>query len=76
MALLTSGAVLNLVGFDVDATSQTVETLTKLRLADIIIPIFFGGIAIWIMMKYDVTEERANEIRAALVARRGKVHHE
>ena len=41
MALLTSGAVLNLVGFDVDATSQTVETLTKLRLADIIIPIIF-----------------------------------
>ncbi len=28
------------------------------------------------MMKYDVTEKRANEIREALVARRGKVRHQ
>ena len=76
LAFLTSGAVLNLVGFDVDAASQTVETMTKLRLADIIIPIFFGGIAIWIMLKYDVTEKRALEIREALIARRGKVRHQ
>ncbi len=76
MAFLTSGAILNLVGFDVDATSQTVETLTKLRLADIIIPIIFGIFAILIMLKYDVTEQRALEIREALIARRGKVRHQ
>jgi len=76
MALLTSGAVLNLVGFEVDATVQAADTLTKLRLADIFIPIIFGGFAIAIMMKYDVTEKRALEIREALIARRGKVRHQ
>jgi len=76
LALLTSGAVLNLVGFDVDATEQAVDTITKLRLADIIIPVVFGAIAILLMLKYDVTEKRANEIREALVARRGKVRHQ
>ena len=76
LALLTSGAVLNLIGFDVDATEQAVETVTKLRIADIVIPVVMGGFAIWIMWNYDVTEKRANEIRAALVARRGKVRHQ
>ena len=47
-----------------------------MRLADIIIPIIFGALAIVIMMKYDVTEARANEIREALIARRGKVRHQ
>ncbi len=76
LALLTSGAVLNLVGFDVDATEQTVDTITNLRIADIVIPIIMGGFAIWIMLKYDVTEKKANEIREALIARRGKVKHQ
>jgi len=76
LALLTSGAVLNLVGFDVDATEQTVDTLTKLRIADIVIPVIMGAFAIWIMLKYDVTEKKANEIREALIARRGKVKHQ
>lgn len=76
MALLTSGAVLNLVGFDKDATVQTVETITNLRLADIIIPVITGLFAILIMWKYDVTEEKAHEIREALIARRGKVKHQ
>lgn len=76
LALLTSGAVLNLVGFDVDATEQTVDTVTNLRIADIVIPIIMGGFAIWIMLKYDVTEKKANEIREALIARRGKVKHQ
>ncbi len=75
-ALLTSGAVLNLVGFDKDATVQTVETLTNLRLADIIIPIVTGITAIIIIWNYQVTEEKAHEIREALIARRGKVSHE
>jgi len=75
LALLTSGAVLNLVGFDVDATSQTVETITKLRIADILIPIGTAVLAILIIWKYDITEQRAYEIREALIARRGKVKH-
>ncbi|MGQ1787664.1 MULTISPECIES: MFS transporter [unclassified Saccharicrinis] len=76
LALLTSGIVLQYVGFNQDVEVQTIETMTNLRLADIIIPIFTGIIAIVVMRKYDVTEEKANEIREALIARRGKVHHQ
>jgi GPH family glycoside/pentoside/hexuronide:cation symporter len=76
VALLTSGAVLNLVGFDANAQSQTVETLTRLRIADILIPIATASVAIIIMWKYDLTEEKAHEIKDALIARRGKVHHQ
>lgn len=76
IALLTSGAVLNLVGFDVDATEQTVDTVTNLRIADIVIPVIMGVFAILIMWKYDVTEKKAYEIREALIARRGKVKHQ
>ncbi len=74
-ALVTSGAVLNIVGFDQKATVQTIESLTNLRIADILIPIIAGLIAILTMWKYDVTEERAHEIRQALTARRGEVAH-
>jgi len=72
IALLTSGAVLNWVGFDQNATVQSAETITNLRLADIIIPIITGVLAILIMWKYDVTEEKSHEIREALIERRGK----
>lgn len=76
VALLTSGAVLNLVGFDQNATAQTAEVLTRLRLADIIIPVTTGLIAILVIWKYDVTEARANEIRELLIAKRGNIHAE
>ena len=76
LALLTSGAVLNLVGFDVDATVQSVDTITSLRIADIVIPVIMGIFAVLVMWKYDVTEKKAHEIREALIARRGKVRHQ
>lgn len=76
VALLTSGAVLNLVGFDKNATAQTVETITNLRIADIVIPVVTGLLAIIVMWKYDITAKKANEIRDALIARRGKVKHQ
>jgi len=72
IALLSSGAVLNWVGFDQNATVQSAETITNLRLADIIIPIITGILAILIMWKYDVTEEKSHEIRETLIERRGK----
>jgi len=75
-ALLTSGAILNLVGFDQNATVQTIETLNNLRIADIAIPILTALMAIIIMWKYDITEDKAHEIREQLIARRGKVGHE
>jgi len=76
LALLTSGAVLNLVGFDPNIEAQSIDTITNLRLADIIIPVIMGLFAILIIWKYDVTEKRAKEIRDALIARRGKVRHQ
>jgi len=76
LALLTSGIVLQAVGFDQSIDQQTTETLTNLRIADIIIPILTAAMAILIVWKYDITETKAHEIREALIARRGKAKHE
>jgi len=76
MALLTSGAVLDLVGFDANATVQAADTITNLRIADILIPIVAGLLAILIIWKYDITELKAYEIREALIKRRGEAKHE
>jgi glycoside/pentoside/hexuronide:cation symporter, GPH family len=73
LALLGSGVVLNLVGFDQNIKIQTVETITKLRIADILIPSLTGLLAIIVMWKYDITEKKANEIRKMLVERRGEL---
>ncbi len=43
-----------------------------MRLAYSLVPISGALLAIWVMWKYDVTEERAHEIRAELERRRGK----
>ena len=75
LAFLVSGVVLKMVGYDQNADTQSAESLINLRLADIIIPIFFALIAIWLMLKYTISEERAREIREALIERRGKVKH-
>lgn len=74
VALLTSGAVLKWVGFDENAATQTAETMTNLRIADIIIPIVAGLLAIIVMWNYDITEERAHEIRETLEKTRGKLN--
>jgi len=76
LALLTSGVVLSLVGFDQSVDKQTIDTLTNLRIADIIIPVITALLAIVIVWKYDITEQKANEIRQALISRRGKVKHQ
>ena len=76
IAMLTSGIVLQMVGFDESIEVQAAETLINLRVADIVIPIATALIAIILIWKYDITEQRAHEIRAALIARRGEVLHE
>ncbi len=73
LALVLGGLVLKLVGFDQNASVQTVETLTRLRLADIIVPAFTAGLAILVMWKYDLTEEKAKDIKDELVSRRGEL---
>lgn len=73
LALVLGGLVLKLVGFDSAAATQTAETITKLRLADIIIPAVTAGIAIIVMWKYSLTEARANAIKEELIRRRGEL---
>jgi GPH family glycoside/pentoside/hexuronide:cation symporter len=73
LALVLQGFVLKMVGFISDAPTQTAETMTNLRIADIVIPVATAGIAIIVMWKYSLTEERAREIKAELVERRGEL---
>ncbi|MDX2464867.1 MAG: MFS transporter [Porticoccus sp.] len=73
LALILGGAVLKFVGFDAGAASQSVETMTNLRLADIIIPAGTALAAILVMWKYDLSEDRAHEITAELVKLRGEL---
>lgn len=73
IALALSGVILGAVGFDQNSPTQTLETMTRLRIADVVVPIVTASLAIWAMWNYDVTEEKANEIRKELVSRRGKL---
>lgn len=73
LALVLQGFVLKMVGFISDAPTQTAETMTNLRIADIVIPVFTAGLAIIVMWKYSLSEERAREIKAELVERRGEL---
>lgn len=73
LAMILGGLVLKLVGFDQNATIQTVETMTRLRLADIIIPAITAALAVWIMWSYDLSEERVHEIKTELINRRGEL---
>ena len=73
IAMLTSGVVLSMIGFDESIQVQSMETLTNLRLADIIIPIVAALIAIVLVWRYNITEERAHEIKEALVKRRAEI---
>jgi GPH family glycoside/pentoside/hexuronide:cation symporter len=73
LALILGGVVLKVVGFDASAASQSVETMTNLRIADIVIPATTAALAIIVMWKYDLNEETAHKIKEELVARRGEL---
>ncbi len=73
LALVLGGLVLKMVGFDQNAATQTTETITNLRIADITIPAITAALAIVVMWNYDLTEEKAHEIKAELVSRRGEL---
>jgi len=73
LALVLGGLVLKLVGFDQNAAVQSTETLTNLRIADIVIPAVTAGIAMIIMWRYSLSEAKAKEIKAELVRRRGEL---
>jgi GPH family glycoside/pentoside/hexuronide:cation symporter len=73
IALVLGGLVLKIVGFDQGAAMQSAETLMNLRIADIVVPAGTAALAIWVMWNYNLTEERALEIKEELVARRGEL---
>jgi GPH family glycoside/pentoside/hexuronide:cation symporter len=73
LALILGGVVLKLVGFDQNAATQTVETMNQLRIADILIPSLTAGLAIVVMWKYSLSEDRAREIKHQLIERRGEL---
>lgn len=70
-AIAAGGILLNATGFDVVLEgAQTARTLLLMRIFDIAIPIIASGIAIWIIASYDLTEEKAHEVRLELERRR------
>lgn len=73
LALVLGGLVLKLVGFDQNVTIQSAETMTNLRIADIVIPAATAALAIWVMWNYSLNEERAREIKEELIERRGEL---
>lgn len=73
LAIILSGIVLKYVGFDAGVDTQSVQTMTKLRLADIIIPASTAALAVVIMWRYDLDEEKAYNIKQQLIARRGDI---
>lgn len=66
IAGLLSGAIMTFVGFAPDAATQPEGAVTGLRLFFSGVPILGTVIAMLIMRDYDITEERANEIRMAI----------
>ncbi len=70
IAGLLSGAIMTLVGFDSTLATQPESAITGLRIFYSGFPILGTLIAIYAMRNYDVSEERANEIRAELEKRK------
>ncbi len=71
-ALAGGGYLLNATGFDVAlGGKQLPETLYQMRILDALVPFLTSGLAIWIIASYNITEEKAHEVRKALEARRG-----
>ena len=73
LALVLGGLVLKVVGFDQNVAIQTDSTMNYLRIADIIIPAGTALMAVWVMWNYDLSEEKAEAIKAELESRRGKM---
>ncbi|MCH7400420.1 MFS transporter [Belliella kenyensis] len=70
IAGLLSGAILSIVGFDANLEVQTEEAITGLRAFYSGLPILGTLVAMYVMKDYDLSESKANEIRAILDARK------
>ncbi len=72
IAGLLSGAILSLVGFDTNLAQQPEGAITGLRMFFSGLPILGTGIAMIVMSNYDITEEKAIEIKNLLVLKKQK----
>jgi GPH family glycoside/pentoside/hexuronide:cation symporter len=70
IAGLLTGVIMSLVGFNTDAATQSEGAITGLRLFYSGIPILGTLIAMWIMRNYDLTEEKAKQIKVELLTRK------
>lgn len=74
LAMAAGGFLLNATGFDVAlGGQQTADTIFYMRLFDVVIPMLTSALAIWIIVKYPLTEAKVNQVRSELEKRRGKL---
>ncbi len=66
IAGMLTGTIMTLVGFDANLATQPEGAITGLRLFFSGFPIMGTLIAMYVMYSYDITEEKAREIRVAL----------
>jgi len=72
LALAGGGFLLNATGFDVALEgNQTERTIFLMRLCDVVVPIVTSLLAMWAVASFEITEQRALEIRQELEQRRG-----
>lgn len=70
IAGLLTGVIMSVVGFEAGAETQTEGAITGLRLFFSGIPILGTLAAMWVMSTYDLTEDKAREIKESLMARK------
>jgi len=69
-----SGVIISVVGFNPDlATTDQQSAVNGLHAFFCFFPMAGTLLAMWIMKDYDLTEEKANEVRAELAARKADV---
>ena len=73
IAGLLTGVIMSAVGFDPNLPVQADGAVTGLRIFFSGIPILGTLVAMWVMRNYDLTEEKAREIKKELDARKSPV---
>lgn len=72
IAGLLTGVIMAAIGFKSGAPTQTESAITGLRLSFSGLPILGTLIAIWVMWDYDLSEEKANQIKEELARRKAE----
>ena len=72
LAIILSGVILKIVGFDQNITDQAMETMNQLRIADIVVPAGTAAVAFIVMWGYKLDEKTVKEIGAELEKKKTK----